>query len=91
MFLYKLMKYSNLICQKCQNKYQNHFYYLFKKNIKLKISILNDNDIKLYENIIHLIPYQSINVDLSLLNEKDYYNVISKTEIYMFGFNKIIK
>ena len=88
MFLYKLMKYSNLICQKCQNKYQNHFYYLFKKNIKLKISILNDNDIKLYENIIHLIPYQSINVDLSLLNEKDYYNVISKTEIYMFGFCK---
>ena len=83
---FDLSKLSNIICNQCQLKFGEHFYYMFKNKKRLKISLLHNDNLKQYEKIINLIPIQIIdNLNENMLNE----NSKKQNEIYTFGFCKI--
>ena len=85
--LFDLSTISNITCNQCHLKFNEHFYYMFKNKKRLKISLLNKDNLKQYEKIINLIPKQNID------NYNDYFiinneNSKIKNEIYIFGFCK---
>ena len=85
---FDLSKISNITCNQCNLKFSEHFYYMFKNKKKIKISLLNNENLKQYEKIIHLIPNQNKdNNKYNLFMNNEYSKI--KNDIYIFGFCKI--